>query len=50
MHAGEMAAVGEFDGDEVFVGGGLGDVQRRVAFEFELAVLAEGPAADGCLR
>ena len=46
MHAGKRAAMGEFDGNEVFVRGGLGDVQRRVAFEFELAVLAECPAAD----
>ena len=46
VDAGERAAVREFDGDEVFVGGGFGDVERRVAFEFELAVLAEYPTAD----
>ena len=47
VHAGEGTAVREFDGDEVFVGGGFGDVKRRVAFEFELAVLAKCPTADG---
>ncbi|MFN9942162.1 MAG: hypothetical protein ACK56I_22090, partial [bacterium] len=34
MHASERTAVSDFDGDEVFIGGGLGDVERQVALEF----------------